>query len=81
MKKKKYHTVGTVQKSNRKILERGIIDIPNTQIHDRSLSWLGTVRGKRITVCTEIAIILGMVRFTIRGGRLRYKRYDAHFFF
>jgi hypothetical protein len=37
------------------------------------------VRGKRFTVCTEIAIILGTVRFTIRGGRLRYKRYDAHF--
>jgi hypothetical protein len=32
------------------------------------------LRGKRFTVCTEIAII-----FTIRGGRLRYKRYDAHF--
>jgi hypothetical protein len=26
-------------------------------------------------VCTEIAT----VRFTIRGGRLRYKRYDAYF--
>ena len=32
------------------------------------------LRGKRFTVCTKIAII-----FTIRGGRLRYKRYDAHF--
>ena len=32
------------------------------------------LRGKRFTVCTEIAII-----FTIRGGHLRYKRYDAHF--
>jgi hypothetical protein len=37
------------------------------------------VRGKRFTVCTEIAIILGTFRFTIHGGRLRYKRYDAHF--
>jgi hypothetical protein len=37
------------------------------------------LRGKRFTVCTEIAIILGTVQFTIRGGRLRYKRYDAHF--
>ena len=37
------------------------------------------LRGKRFTVCTEIAIILGTVRFTIRGGRLQYKRYDAHF--
>ena len=34
------------------------------------------VRGKRFTVCTEIMIILGTVRFMIRGGRLRY---DAHF--
>ena len=37
------------------------------------------LRGKRFTICTEIAIILGTVRFTILGGRLRYKRYDAHF--
>jgi hypothetical protein len=37
------------------------------------------VKGKRFTVCTEITIILGTVRVTIRGGRLRYKRYDATF--
>ena len=37
------------------------------------------LRGKRFTVCTEIAIILVTVRFTICGDRLRYKRYDAHF--
>ena len=37
------------------------------------------IRGKWFTICTEIAIILGTVRFTIRGGHLRYKRYDAHF--
>jgi len=41
--------------------------------------WYSRLRGKRFTVCTEIAIILWTVRFTIRGGRLRYKRYDAHF--
>ena len=40
--------------------------------------WINVGR-KRFTVCTEILIILGMVRFTIRGGRLRCKRYDAHF--
>ena len=34
MKNKKYHTVGTVPKSNRKIVERGNIDIHNTEIHD-----------------------------------------------
>jgi hypothetical protein len=30
MKNKKYHTVGTVLKSNSKIVERGKIDTPNT---------------------------------------------------
>jgi hypothetical protein len=34
MKNKKYHTVRTGPKSNRKITERGQIDTPNTQIHD-----------------------------------------------
>jgi hypothetical protein len=40
--KKQKNTVGTVPKSNREILGRGKIDTPNTQIHDRSLSWHGT---------------------------------------
>jgi len=34
MKNKKYHTVGTIPKSNIKFVERGKIDTPNTQIHD-----------------------------------------------
>jgi len=34
--KKKYHTVGTIPKSNIQIGESGKIDIP------RTLSWLGT---------------------------------------
>jgi len=34
MKSKKYHTVGIVPKSNRKIVERGKIDTPDTQKHD-----------------------------------------------
>jgi len=42
MKKKKYHTVRTIQKSNLKIVERGKNETPNKQIHDYSLSWLGT---------------------------------------
>jgi len=42
MKGKKCHTVETVPKSKRKILERGKIDTPNTQIHDNSLSKFGT---------------------------------------
>ena len=56
MKKLKYHTVGTVQKSNRKFIEPGVKaillthiymtthfpdDTPNTHIHDHSLSSLG----------------------------------------
>ena len=41
MKNKKYHTVRTLLKSNVKIVERGKIDTPNTQIHDSSLSWFG----------------------------------------
>lgn len=32
----------------------------------------GRLRGKRSTVCTEITITLGMVRFTICGGSFRY---------
>jgi hypothetical protein len=42
MKNNKYHTVGTVPKSNRKIVERDKIDTSNTQIHDLSLFWLAT---------------------------------------
>ena len=36
-----YHTVWTVPQSKWKILERGKIDTPYTQIHDHSLSWFG----------------------------------------
>jgi len=44
MKTKKYHTVGTIPKSNTciKIEERGKMYTLNIQIHDRSLSRLGT---------------------------------------
>jgi len=44
MKNKKYHTVETFPKFNCKIVERGKIDTPNTQIRDHSHSWLDTVR-------------------------------------
>jgi hypothetical protein len=36
------------QNSNIKIAERGKIDSPNTQTHDRSVIWLGT--------CTSIKV-------------------------
>jgi hypothetical protein len=41
MKNKKIHIVGTVPKYDRKIVERGKIDIP--KIYDCSLSWQGTI--------------------------------------
>ena len=45
MKTKKYHNVGTAPRTNPKIVERGKIDTLNTQIQDRSHSWLGTGTG------------------------------------
>ena len=42
MKNEKYHTVGTIPKSNIKIVEIGKLCTPVIQIHDRPLSWLGT---------------------------------------
>ena len=35
-----YHPLGTIPKSNVKIVDRDKIDTTKTQIHDRSLSWL-----------------------------------------
>ena len=43
MKNKKSHTIGTIPKSYIKIVERGKIGTSNTQTHDHSLSWLGTL--------------------------------------
>jgi len=42
MKSKNYHTAETILKSNRQIVDQGKIDTLNTQIHDCSLSCLGT---------------------------------------
>ena len=39
---KKYQTVGTVPKSNRKIGETSKIDAINAQRYERSFFWLGT---------------------------------------
>ena len=39
--KQKYHAVGTVPKSTRKIVERCKIDIPNTKLHSHSRFWFG----------------------------------------
>ena len=48
LKNNKYHTVGTVPKYERKIVERGKIDTSNTQMHDCSLSWLDSVQFYQI---------------------------------
>ena len=42
MNNKNYHIVGAILKPNIKTVERGKNYTPNTQIHDRPLSWLGT---------------------------------------
>ena len=42
MKGKKYHTIGTKSKSNRKIVERDKIHNTNSEIRDHSHSWLDT---------------------------------------
>jgi len=42
IKLKKYLTVGTIRNSNIKVVEICKIDTPDTQILDRSLSWLST---------------------------------------
>jgi len=39
MECKIYHTVGTIPKSNIKIVGKHKLDTPSKQIHDRSLSW------------------------------------------
>jgi hypothetical protein len=51
MKNKKYHTVGMIPKSNRKIVEKGKIDALNTNIYERSLSWF----------CRDTSIKTGVV--------------------
>jgi hypothetical protein len=33
-KNKKYHNVGTIPKSNMKIVEKGTMETPYTQVHD-----------------------------------------------
>jgi hypothetical protein len=42
MKNKKYHNVGTVSKSNIKIIETESKPIPRKDIQDLEFSWVGT---------------------------------------
>jgi len=52
MKNKTYHTIRTVLKYSRKTVERGKINITNTQIHDRSIKW----RSSTIFLCAQTLI-------------------------
>jgi hypothetical protein len=47
-KNNKYHIIGTVPKSDRKIVDRGKINTPDTIIHDRPLSMLGTGNSRKV---------------------------------
>ena len=42
MKIKTYHAVGTVLKANVNMVDREKVDTHNTQIHERSHSWIDT---------------------------------------
>jgi hypothetical protein len=48
IKKKIYQIGGTVQISNRKILERDNIDTSNINLNDFTLPWLGTGTKKKV---------------------------------
>ena len=63
IKIKKYHTVKTVQKSNRKIVEWGKIDTAYKLLRDRSLFWLGKVTS----------IKSGLVKLVLRDHSVKYQ--------
>jgi len=52
--KTNYHTVGTIPILNIKIVDRGKFENPNTQIHDHSLSWLGTITSNK---CVRVKLL------------------------
>jgi len=63
-KNKKCHTVGTVSKSNQNFIETGKMYTPNIHIHDRSLSWLGTVKSGRVKLvfCSQTSSLSEMMQ-------------------
>ena len=61
MRNIKYHTVETAPIRNRKIIERGKIDTPNTCLHYCSLSWLDTGTstksgGSKLVLWTQTSV-------------------------
>jgi hypothetical protein len=63
-KTKKYHTVGRIRKTKRKLVERGIIDTTNTQIHN--LSFSGFVQAVQFLAFSDfmpLKIVVHQVHF------------------
>jgi hypothetical protein len=65
-KTNKYHTVGTIPKSNIKIVKRSKIDITNRQIHDGPCSWFGTdtsIKGGwiKLVLCAQTSSLSEMM--------------------
>ena len=61
----------TIAKSNRKIVERGKIDTPNSQIHDRSISWFGTVTsvisgGVKLVLWAQSSLLLDILLLNVQ---------------
>ena len=73
-KNKKCHTVGTILKSNIKIVERDKINTLKIQIHDRSHSCLGTDTSIK---CGWIKLVLWSQIFPLSEMMLSYK-YFSH---
>ena len=74
---KKYHTVETIPKSNIKIVERGKIDRPYTQIHDGSRLGTGTpIKGG------EFKLVFGPKQYTLNWlpSSIFSGKYKRHLF-
>ena len=57
----KYHTVGTILKSYRKIIERDKIDTSTAKIHDHSLSWLDTDTSIKLVSWAQTSTLTEMM--------------------
>ena len=68
-KTKIYHAGGTAAKSNIKIEEWGKIDTPITQIHDRSLYWLGLCTSITIVSCCCCCCLFSLFSFSFNTRR------------
>ena len=53
-KKKQYHTIATIPKSNNNMVEGGKIDTPSKKMHNRSLSSFGTSTPIK---CDEVKLV------------------------